>query len=136
MLYFPPSYYAPGYWSALYWATSAMVPDSYPDLPLDNESIREPLARSDADLLADGTPIVRTYATVDGYRFKLVHSYITYAQALSVEAVWAANRNDTIVLTWAMDGLDYDVYFDGAPQIGRHEGGKWWAKAEVVGVAQ
>lgn len=83
------------------------------------------------DIASDGTPRgVITSAKVV-YDVKLIHRFLTAAEASSLESFWSTYQADQIDVTWKSE--TYELYFLRRP-VTRHLGGGWWsAECDLVG---
>ncbi|MBV2138576.1 MAG: DUF4082 domain-containing protein [Candidatus Thiodiazotropha sp. (ex Ctena orbiculata)] len=115
--------------------TAIVVPEDYPDLPLDNDSERRPVNMTAINVTAAGTVRQRNFQSVELFEFTARHSLLTQVQAESVYALWSNNKKSAVAMVWAKDGLPYSVRFKGPPIIDRHQGNLWSVISELIGVA-
>lgn len=107
---------------------------TYPSLPIENDSSREPINLTAVNVTASGGIRARSFASAQPYRFIVKHLYITQAEAESVFTMWSAGITSSHTLTWK-DGNTYTVYFDGPPNIDQVRGLLWKAESNLVGHA-
>lgn len=105
---------------------------AYPSTAYDIESSRETVNGGAIDVATDGTVRLRQFHTEPLYRFRMIHSYITYTAATGIESTWSSNKTTAVTLTWR-DSATYDVYFEGPPQVNHIIGSHWRAEVVLIG---
>lgn len=83
--------------------------------------------------MGSGRPRVRNRQTVESFKFKVIHRYISQADAEALYAFWSANKTSNILLTW-VDGQVYSCSFTAPTHIDKMQGGYWLAESYLIGV--
>lgn len=108
---------------------------SYPAVPLDRESNRTLVSGTVVDLAANGQVRARNFHAQPVFRFAMVHTFISEAQAQQLETFFVANTEAVIDLVWR-DGVTYQVILDDAGWLIDRIQGPWWrANASLTGSA-
>jgi hypothetical protein len=105
---------------------------SYPGVPMALDSERQPISLTRLNVTGTGTVRGTNSQTRELFRFRVLHRYISQADAQSIYANWQANKALPVDLTWK-DGNTYSVIYDGPPRVDRIKGGWWQAEASLTG---
>lgn len=105
---------------------------SYPSIPFELDSSREPINFTVLNVTAAGNVRGRNVQTAEPFEFHAIHRYITKAEADSIYSIWQTNKTAVISLAWK-DGNSYNVVFKQPPKIERMRGNWWMAEAWMVG---